>query len=140
MGNIPARLLAQVRERDGGICLYCHSPETLALTKFEIDHIIPISSGGSTNLENLCLACPACNRYKGAFQLAIDPISGNEVTIFLPLQQQWSKHFVWSEDQYEIQGLTPTGRATVVVLRMNRTHLVNLRQLWRKLGYRLSDK
>jgi len=32
---------------------------------FEIDHIVPISAGGSNDTENLALSCRQCNRGKG---------------------------------------------------------------------------
>lgn len=40
-----------------------------ALVKFdglEMDHFVPESAGGTTTAENLVLACPPCNRSKGA--------------------------------------------------------------------------
>ncbi|MFQ5856277.1 MAG: HNH endonuclease [Anaerolineae bacterium] len=37
---------------------------------------MPASADGETTLDNLCLACLACNRYKGARQSAPDPETG----------------------------------------------------------------
>ena len=34
-------------------------------SKMEVDHIIPISEGGTDSLNNLQASCRACNRYKG---------------------------------------------------------------------------
>ena len=31
----------------------------------EVEHILPMIAGGETTEDNLCLACPRCNRYKG---------------------------------------------------------------------------
>ena len=64
--GIPADLQKLVREREQHRCAYCRTPEFLTVTVFEIDHIIPKNSGGEAKMENLCLACPSCNRYKGA--------------------------------------------------------------------------
>jgi hypothetical protein len=42
-------------------------------------------------------------------------------------------HFAWSNDRQRILGITPSGRATVEALRMNRPQLVNLRRIWAKM-------
>ena len=36
------------------------------IAPFEVDHIIPVSRGGTNDYENLTLACRWCNRSKGA--------------------------------------------------------------------------
>jgi len=46
----------------------------------------------------------------------------------------WSEHFRWSEDFSEIVGMTPTGRATVEMLKLNRRGLVNLRGVLYAMG------
>ena len=127
----------QVRERDQHRCAYCRSFEALTVTSFEIDHIVPKSAGGQTTESNLCLACPTCNRYKGASQTAVDPETGEDVPLFHPRKDRWNEHFAWQDEQTRIVGLTPTGRATVAKLRMNRAQMVRLRGLWRKLGVTL---
>lgn len=78
-----------------------------------------------------------CDRYKHARQTAVDPQTNEEVPLFHPRQQIWSEHFAWNEDRTRLVGLTPTGRATVIVLAMNRPRITNLRRLWVKLGYLL---
>ena len=47
--------------RDGYKCHYCGN-KTIDL---EIDHVIPLSKGGSNKQGNLVLACQKCNREKG---------------------------------------------------------------------------
>ena len=135
---ISAELRAQVRERDNNCCVYCQTPEELTVTTFEVDHIVPTSAGGETVLDNLCLACPACNRYKSNLQSEPNPETGQVVSIYHPRQQEWSDHFAWNEDQSQIIDLTPTGRATIEILRMNRSQMVRLRGLWIKMGYSLT--
>jgi hypothetical protein len=49
-----------VFQRDGGSCVRCG-----ATTGLEIDHIIPVSRGGSDTEKNLQVLCSACNRSKG---------------------------------------------------------------------------
>jgi hypothetical protein len=41
----------------------------------------------------------------------------------------------WTEQGDRIIGLTPTGRATVVTLNLNRPALVKARQLWVTVGW-----
>ena len=96
----------------------------------ELDHLIPESRGGPTEEENLWLACPGCNGFKSDRVFALDPLSGESVRLFDPRHQQWQEHFRWVEDGARIAGITPVGRATVIVLQLNRTVLVMARHLW----------
>jgi len=133
--TIPARLRSQVHSLDEGRCAYCQTPEELAVTTFEIDHIVPVSAGCETVPDNLCLACLAYNRHKAARRSALDPETGQIVPLYHPRDQEWSAHFAWSGDATRIVGATPTGRATVEVLRMNRPRMIRLRGLWVKMGH-----
>ena len=51
--------------RDKYVCQYCgkkiHHPDC--------DHVVPISKGGKSVLDNLVTACPFCNRSKGSKSL-----------------------------------------------------------------------
>lgn len=58
-GNIPPEMRLAVFERDKYQCTYCGSSERL-----ECDHIIAVSKGGETSLENLAAACKSCNSRK----------------------------------------------------------------------------
>ena len=130
---ISSDLRARVHHLDGARCAYCQTPEALTITAFEIDRIVPVSAGGTTTLDNLCLTCPACNRFKAARQTAIDPDTARVVSLYHPRRDAWSAHFAWSGDRQRILGVTPTGRATAEALRMNRPQLVNLRRIWAKI-------
>ena len=44
-------------------CVYCRSDIS---NKYQVDHIIPISKGGSNRPENIQLLCGACNRRKSS--------------------------------------------------------------------------
>ncbi|MEQ8973314.1 MAG: HNH endonuclease [Coleofasciculus sp. C1-SOL-03] len=46
---------------------------------------MPRSAGGETVFDNLCLACPTCNRYKATRQTVPDPLTGESVALFHPL-------------------------------------------------------
>lgn len=59
------RVRRVIYERDGGICMKCGTK--VSRTDFHVDHIVPISAGGSEwDLSNLELSCPTCNLKKGA--------------------------------------------------------------------------
>jgi hypothetical protein len=132
---IAESLRTLVREQDNGCCAYCHSPESLSLTPFEIDHILPLSRGGETEFHNLCLCCPSCNRYKSAQQFVVDLESALRAPLFHPRQEVWETHFRWSGDRLQIIGRTPTGRATIHALAMNHSRIIELRKVWAKLGH-----
>ncbi|WP_017652593.1 HNH endonuclease [Fortiea contorta] len=131
---IPIELQRRIRNHFVNCCAYCRSAESLTVTIFEFEHIIPRSASGRTSFENLCLACPSCNRYKASRQTAIDPVTEQEVSLFHPQQQLWIDHFAWNEDNTEIMGLTSVARATISALKMNRPQLIRVRRMWVKMG------
>lgn len=75
-----------------------------------------------------------CNRYKATRQSVEDPETEQLAPLFHPQQDDWHEHFSWSSDAAEIVGQTPTGRATIVALRMNRAQLVRVRHMWTAIG------
>jgi HNH endonuclease len=131
---ISVDLQRQIRNRWLDRCAYCLTAESLTATTFEFEHIIPRSAGGETILENLCLSCPSCNRYKTNRQNIIDPVTEKVIPLFHPQLQVWKEHFSWNDDASEIVGLTDVGRVTIDLLKMNRLQLVRVRKLWIKLG------
>ena len=52
----------EIFKRDGFTCQYCgaHPPSAI----LEVDHIHPVSAGGTNNEDNLVTACFSCNRGK----------------------------------------------------------------------------
>lgn len=58
------RLRLEIAKRDGTICAYCGIE---CGKKFSIDHITPYRCGGTSDPDNLCVACIPCNSRKGAF-------------------------------------------------------------------------
>ena len=131
---VPVDLQRAVRARCGNCCAYCHTAEDLTIVIFEFEHILPRALGGETILDNLCLACPTCNRFKADRTSAPDPATGEGVPLFHPQRHRWAEHFAWTEDGTRIVALTPTGRATVAALRMNRPQLVRIRRMWVAMG------
>lgn len=116
---VPIEIDRRVRNSARNRCGYCLSPQYLVMARLEIEHIIPISKGGSNDESNLWLACPLCNGYKSDKTTGVDPETGDTVKLFNPRTQVWSEHFCWTEDGLRIVGKTPTGRATVVVLHLS---------------------
>ncbi len=119
----------KVVERAHYCCEYCQSQERYSPDSFSIEHIIPISKGGNNQLDNLAFACQGCNNHKFVSVEAIDPVSEEIAPLYHPRQQVWADHFTWNEDCSLVIGLTPTGRATIEKLQLNRLGLINLRRI-----------
>lgn len=133
--SVSHALRAAVAEHYKHRCCYCLTSEHIVGAELTIDHIVPQALGGTSDEENLCLACWRCNLLKRDRIVAIDPQTGNAVRLFNPRLQNWFEHFAWQDGGLVIAGLTPTGRATVSALRLNRVVLVNARRLWIEAGW-----
>lgn len=105
---IPVSVDRRIREAAKNRCGYCLSPQHLVMARLEIEHIIPVSKGGSSGESNLWLSCPLCNGAKSDRVSAVDPETGMDVSLFHPREQVWSEHFRWSDDAIRILGLTAT--------------------------------
>lgn len=125
---------AQVRQRSGYLCEYCHASEQWQYVRFTVDHVVPLSLGGADRLENLALACFHCNRRKTNRLTAVDPLSNEEVPLFNPRQQIWHEHFIWSQDGLLIVGLTSVGHATIAGLALNRERVIYIRAADKEIG------
>ena len=124
-----------LEERAGHRCEYCRLLTRGQVATFPIDHIIPRTHGGHTEIANLALACPHCNAHKWAHTHGTDPNTGLVVALFHPRQDPWEEHFRWSvADDIVIEGVSARGRATVSRLQMNHPSLIEVRRHLRKLG------
>ena len=130
--EVPTSLRRLVAERAAYRCEYCLLPQAVALHQHEPDHIVPLQHSGETHESNLALACLRCNRYKGPNVGSFDPLTGMLVPFFNPRSQVWSSHFVW--DEAVIRPLTPEGRVTVRILRLNDSERVAERQRLKAVG------
>jgi hypothetical protein len=117
-------ILKRARNR----CEYCISPMSHAIQAFNVEHIIPEAKGGTDDLDNLASACGGCNGHKYIKTHAFDPFDNQLVPLYHPRLMSWQAHFIWSDDYLEIVGISPTGRATVKALNLNRFGVVNLRR------------
>lgn len=115
---VGAELRRRVVERAGNRCEYCVLAQASQEAAFHVGHVVPVSAGGPTTLGNLALACVSCSLRKGARRVAPDPMTNTPATLFNPRREAWRTHFHW--EGVRVVGLTPTGRATVAVLQMNR--------------------
>jgi hypothetical protein len=129
-----------IRERAGFVCEYCHSSERLSASRFTMDHILPVSIGGSDDLNNLALACRRCNERRYNFVAGFDPESQKVVPVFNPREQEWSEHFIWTFAGTVVKGLTPIGRATCNRFDLNdmrypeEDSIRSTRQIWAQTG------
>lgn len=119
----------EVRERAKQCCEYCLAQVRYSADVFSIEHIIPISKGGANTISNLAFSCQCCNNHKYISTHAIDPATGSITTLYNPRIDVWVENFEWYENYTEIIGISPSGRATVSRLKLNRDGLVNLRQV-----------
>lgn len=133
MAYIPLSFRRAVRQRAKGQCEYCQAQELIGVL-LVVDHIKPLSYGGETDIENLCLACFHCNSYKSDFRIGIDLETRLESPLYNPRLDRWSEHFLWVAAGLELTGLTPTERATISRLRMNRPAIVTARRAWIRAG------
>lgn len=67
--NLKAADRNRIFERDHGHCAYCKG-QLLYNETWHIDHIKPISKGGTNDLTNLVLSCARCNLEKSAKEVA----------------------------------------------------------------------
>ena len=134
MARIPRRLRSEVFQRARYRCEYCQAQLSIVMD-LEVDHIIPVSRGGSTTADNLCLACRSCNAYKLDFVSGLDPESGVEAALYNPRMQIWSEHFRWDKSRTRLSGMTVPGRATIARLHINRDNAVNARSRWIDAGW-----
>lgn len=62
----------EVFKRDSFTCQYCGQSAPNVL--LEVDHIVPVASGGTNDVMNLVTSCRDCNRGKGARELSDDSV------------------------------------------------------------------
>lgn len=116
-----------VRERAEFRCEYCRLPQAYApAVQFHVEHIRARQHRGADDPDNLALACPRCNSFKGPNLTTHDPQTDDQVSVFNPRLHPWHEHFAF--DGVLIVGRTPIGRATVALLNMNEEERLRVRQ------------
>jgi len=105
-----------IADRANLLCEYCLIAETDTFYGCEVDHIISLKHGGSSELDNLAYACALCNRAKGSDVGSVSA-SGEFTRFFNPRTDRWSEHF--QLDQATIRSLTTIGEVTARILGLN---------------------
>lgn len=126
---IAVSLQRAVVQRAKGYCEYCLLPVALSPNAFNFEHIIPLILNGLTVLWNIAYSCGGCNAHKKDKIQALDPLTKQLCPLFNPRIDKWAEHFQWSDDDLYIEGITPIGRATANLLKVNREGNINLRRL-----------
>ncbi len=113
---ISTELRRAIADRANLLCEYCLIAEADTFYGCEVDHIISIKHGGSSEPENLAYACALCNRAKGSDVGSI-LASGEFTRFFNPRTDRWAEHF--RLEQATINPLTEIGEVTARILRFN---------------------
>ncbi len=132
MSKIALDIRQIVAVRAHYVCEYCLIAEADAFFKFQIEHIISRKHGGSSELENLALACVFCNRYKGSDIASLNPETNELVQFYNPRTMRWREHFYLSE--VVIEPLTAIGEATIRILQMNADEQILERRVLHRRG------
>ena len=124
--SIPVALADFVRQRAGHRCEYCGMSQSLQGATFHIEHVVPLTCGGSSSKENLALACPSCNLHKSDRSHVIDPATNERVELFHPRKHAWGENFVWKG--MNVEGRTAIGRASASALDLNHPRRLRVRE------------
>jgi 5-methylcytosine-specific restriction endonuclease McrA len=121
----------RIAKRAGHRCEYCHAPESFFPHRLSVDHTVLKSAGGLSSLANLALCCYGCQFQKLAFESGLDPTTKTIFPLFHPRRQRWNRHFRWSDDGLQLEGLTHIGRATIARLALNNDRQIEARSRWK---------
>jgi hypothetical protein len=113
---LSAELRQTIADRANQLCEYCLIAEADTFYGCQVDHIISLKHGGSSDLGNLAYACALCNRAKGSDVGSISR-TGEFIRFFNPRTDRWAEHF--RLDGAAIQPLTPVGEVTARILGFN---------------------
>jgi hypothetical protein len=110
---ISDELRQTIADRAKLLCEYCLIAEADTFYGCEVDHIISLKQGGSSDPANLAYACAPCNRAKGSDVGSISA-SGEFTRFFNPRTDRWAEHF--RLEQATISPLTEIGEVTARIL------------------------
>ena len=75
-GYVSGELERAVADRAQSWCEYCWSQALFSPDSFSVEHIIPRSLDGASELSNLALSCQGCNNRKYISIEALDRVTG----------------------------------------------------------------
>ncbi|MCA4898053.1 MAG: HNH endonuclease [Bacteroidota bacterium] len=127
---ISEKIRKEVADRANHKCEYCQIHMDDMFLSFELDHILPIKHGGSSEIENLALACPHCNQHKGSDFATI--VNAEVVRLFNPRIDNWQENFRVVNGA--ILSKSKIGEASIKIFRFNEPDRVILRQLLTSIG------
>ena len=107
------------------LCEYCLIAEADTFYGCEIDHIISLKHGGSSDPDNLAYACALCNRAKGS-DIGSISMRGEFTRFFNPRTDHWAEHF--RLEGSTIRSLTAIGDITVRILGFNESARLHERE------------
>jgi len=102
--NISKKIRFEVFKRDGFSCQYCgeKSPDVVLV----IDHIMPVSKGGTNNILNLITSCFDCNSGKSNIEISDNSVITKQRKQLDDLQErreQLKMMFEWQEGLLSIE-------------------------------------
>lgn len=130
--RVGADIRRLVRERANFICEYCLVSEENSYYRHQLEHIISLKHGGSSEPTNLALACIFCNRNKGSDIASIIPGAMELFRFYNPRTDVWAKHFRLEDSR--IISLTDIGEVTARIFQFNSEDRILERRLLIRCG------
>jgi len=125
-----------VRADFNSTCAYCLLAELFAggIENFELDHFFPVSKFPlkAFDFYNLYYSCHPCNNIKRA-KWPDEELLKQGIGFVDLCRDDFASHFIEKPDG-SWEGRTPSARYTIEALRLNRSHLLQIRMLLRELA------
>ena len=120
-----------IADRANQLCEYCLIADADTFYGCEVDHIISLKHGGSSEIDNLAYACALCNRAKGS-DIGSISTAGEFTRFFNPRTDLWAGHF--RLEGAAIRPLTTIGEVTARILGFNETARIHEREEMIRFG------
>jgi hypothetical protein len=128
MGNkrksISLKIRSEVLKRDSFKCQYCGQDSDT--TRLEVDHIKPVTKGGTNDILNLITSCFECNRGKGNRELDDDSVVVKQKKQLDLLQERRNKLSLQMDWKQGLSGIDDEIRDKVVDYMKNKCSGIDL--------------
>lgn len=132
--NFKANLRRDMYNKQNKLCAFCRIHVPLACVPMHREHIVYKDEHPQWMFlpENLCVACPTCNEFKGTTEVLVNPRtktypkSGDGFKIIHPLYDKYSEHIELIGDVL-YRGKTDKGIFTIETCRLYRVDLAEER-------------